>query len=231
MNSKTNVIELLGKVQLFSGFNTTDLEKVSKISKTKFFPKKKKIFTENTPGDSLYVVAAGCIKIFAQTKNRKKVFAYLGPGEFFGELALINGERKRSASAETTSETELLVIHRKDFQQILQKDPRLSLNLLSVIAKRLRMADQEIELITFQDVFGRIIKIILNLSKKYGKKTSEGIKVDLPLDHTDIAELAGTVREMATRVCIKLKNLNCIDYVSKHIIIKDESKLKEMISE
>ncbi|OGS20100.1 MAG: hypothetical protein A3J83_04500 [Elusimicrobia bacterium RIFOXYA2_FULL_40_6] len=230
MKQKNDIISLLRSVKLFSGFSNNDLSKISKISKRKFYAKHKKIFSENTLGDSLYVIASGTLKIFGQTKHRKKIFAYLGPREFFGELALF-GKRKRSASAETTTDTELIVIRRQDFMNILKKHPNICLNLISVIANRLRLADKEIELIAFQDVFGRIIKIFLTLSKKYGKNTREGKKICLPLDHKEIAELAGTVREMAARVCSRLRRMNCIDYKGKNIVLKDEKKLKELIQE
>ncbi|OGS28053.1 MAG: hypothetical protein A2297_03155 [Elusimicrobia bacterium RIFOXYB2_FULL_48_7] len=230
MKQKNDIAGLLNDVKLFSGFSRKDLQKFSKIAKIKYYEKGRRVFSQNTPGDSLYVIISGSLKIFGQTRHRKKIFAYLGPKEFFGELALF-GERKRSASAETTADSTLIVIHKKDFMSVLKKNPDICLNLLSVIASRLRLADKEIELVSFQDVFGRIIRILLNLSKKYGRKTSDGKKICLSLDHKEIAELAGTVREMAARACSRLKKLNYISYYGKNIVIKDENKLKSLLQD
>ncbi len=220
-----NYIKLLSKVRMFSGISTKNLKKILKIAKRKEIPKNKIIFTESTHGNTLYILVSGRIKIFGQTGKRKKIFTYLEPGEFFGELALL-GEKIRSASAETVLDSELLVIDRKNFIRLLKRYPNVTLNILSVLCKRLYHADKEIELLSFQDVFGRIVQILLRLSKKYGKNIPEGRKIDLLLDHAELAELAGTVREMVTRILKNLKKSGCIDIKDKHIIILDETKLR-----
>ncbi|MFN3966363.1 MAG: Crp/Fnr family transcriptional regulator [Endomicrobiia bacterium] len=223
-----NEIKLLSKVSLFSGLSRQNLRKILNITKRKKIPKNKIVFTENTYGNKLYILVSGRIKIFGQSKNRKKIFTYLEPNEFFGELALL-GEKIRSASAEAVLDSELLIIEKNDFVKLLKKYPNIALNLLSVLCKRLYHADKEIELLSFQDVFGRIVQILLRLSKQYGKNTPQGRKINLIIGHTELAELAGTVREMVTRALTNLKKLGCIDIVNKQIIILDENKLKKFI--
>jgi len=220
-------IKLLKKVKLFSGLSRENLKKILKIAKRRKIKRDKIIFTENTTGNTLYILVKGRVKIFGQIEKRKKIFTYLEPNDFFGELALL-GERIRSASAQAVLDSELLTIEKNDFVKLLKKYPNIVLNLLSVLCKRLYHADKEIELLSFHDVFGRIVRVLLILNKKYGKKVPEGRKIDLLLDHTEIAELAGTVREMVTRVLKNLKKLGCIDIINRQILILDENKLKEL---
>jgi len=223
-----NEIKLLKKVRLFSGLSKENLKKILKITKRKTIKEGEIIFTENSPGNTLYILVRGRIKIFGQTEKRKKIFTYLEPNEFFGELALL-GERIRSASAQAVLDSELLIIEKSDFVKLLKKYPNVVLNLLSVLCRRLYYADKEIEFLSFHDVFGRIVQVLLSLNKKYGKNTPEGRKIDLILDHTEIAELAGTVREMVTRVLKNLKKLGCIDIINRQIVILDENKLKGLL--
>ncbi|MBU2567940.1 MAG: Crp/Fnr family transcriptional regulator [Elusimicrobia bacterium] len=223
-----SILSLLKKVHLFSGLTHANLIRIAKITRRKAYPKNKKIFTENTVGNTLYIVVSGIVKIFGQTKTRKKTFAFLESNEFFGELALV-GEKSRSASAETVSDSELLAIHRKDFAGLLKKYPEISMNLLKVLCRRLYYADKEIEMVVFHDVFGRVIQVLMNLLKKYGKNTPYGKSIDFPVNHTEIAELAGTVREMVTKTISKLKALKCIDFIDNKIIVTDEKKLKSLM--
>ena len=153
---------------------------------------------------------------------------YLEENDFFGELALL-GIGKRSANAETLTDSELYLIEKNDFIRLLKNNSTVSYNLIHILAKRLAQTDKEIELLVFQDVFRRIIKILLNLSKKYVKITPAGRQINMQLTSMDIAELAGTVRETATRVISKLKKLKCIDYTNKYITILDEDRLKFFI--
>ena len=223
-----SILSLIKRVHLFSGLSQANLKRIVNITRRKTYLKNKKIFTENTVGNVFYIVVSGIVKIFGQTKKRKKTFAFLEPNEFFGELSLV-GEKTRSASAETVVDSELLAIHRKDFTALLKKHPEISLNLLKVLCRRLYYADKEIEMVAFHDVFGRIIQVLMNLTKKYGKKTPYGKSIDFPLNHTEIAELAGTVREMVAKTFSKLRALKCIDVINKKIIITDEQKLKTLM--
>ncbi|MEW6042548.1 MAG: Crp/Fnr family transcriptional regulator [Elusimicrobiota bacterium] len=228
MEQKMSIFELLKRVPLFSGLPENDIRRIEKITRKKHIEKNKLIFDEHSYGNSLYIVISGRVKIFSRLGEKKKTLTYLEPKDCFGELALL-GQRVRSAAAKTITFTELLIIDRNSFTKLLRKYPEISMNLLSILCKRLYNADKEIELITFQDVFGRVCKVLLNLSEKYGRKTTTGVIIDIALDHKEIAEFAGTVREMATKTLSKLRKMGCIDYQNQRIIVIDEAKLKDFV--
>ena len=224
-NENLKNLALLRKIPLFSGLAEQNLRYIAGISIRKTYKEGDIIFTKNTFGKTIYIVVSGRIKIFTEySSGRKKTLVYLDSGEFFGELAVLC-KPLRSASAQVLNDCELLVIQQKDFLEILKAYPNVSLNLITALCNRLREADKEIESLSFYSILGRIARILLNLEKRYGKSTPQGRMLNLPLEKRDIAELAGTVREVATRALTKLVKVGCIKYAGKHMIITDINRL------
>jgi CRP/FNR family transcriptional regulator, cyclic AMP receptor protein len=226
MPTERDNIELLGKVLLFAGLSKTDLGRISRIAKRRAYARGGVIFTENTLGKTIYIVASGRVKIFSELPGgRRKTFVYMEPGEFFGELALLC-EPTRSASAQAMTDCEMLVLQQKDFIGILKSYPGVSLNLITVLCNRLREADREIEALSFYGILGRIARVLLNLDRKYGRPGPTGSCLDLPLGKKDIAELTGTVREVASRAVKQLVKFDCIKSTGSRVVILDREKLK-----
>lgn len=218
----------LKKVPLFSDVTTSDLKLLQKIGKVRKFAKGEVIFTEDTSGDCLYIVLSGRVKIYAQSGQKKKTLAYLERGEHFGEMALLDLE-PRSASSEALDDCELLVIKKSDFRTLLAKDPGISLQIMRTLSHRLRLANKEIESLTFENVLGRVASVLLELCSKYGESTAQGTRIRTPMSHQDLAELAGTGREVVSRTLNRFRRLSCISYDNHHLIISNAKKLREFI--
>lgn len=218
-------ILFLKNVPFFNELSSKDLQRLQKISTVKYFKCGEKIFDEDTPGDRLYVVLSGRVKIFAVSGLKKKTLAYLEKGEFFGEMTLLDLE-PRSASSVAMEHSELLVIKKKDFQELLLSHPGISLQIMKTLCRRLRAADKEIEALAFGDVLGRIASTLLELSAKYGEITEDGCEIKVPLNQRDIAEIAGTGREMVSRTLGRFKRLKIISYDEKTLRVIDAQKLK-----
>jgi CRP/FNR family transcriptional regulator/CRP/FNR family cyclic AMP-dependent transcriptional regulator len=219
-------IGYLKKVPLFSGFSSVDLKKLLKIGKTQKFGRGKVIFGEDSSGGKFYVVMCGRVKIFTSSRNKKKTLAYLEKGEFFGEMALLDME-PRSASSIALENCELFVIKKQDFRTLLSKQPKIAFQLMKTLSFRLRQAIKEIEALTFGNVIGRIAHALIDLADKYGEKTSQGIKIAMPFSHQDIAELAGTGREMVSRILNRFRRLNCLNYSNRYLVVTDKTKLRQ----
>jgi CRP-like cAMP-binding protein len=215
----------LKKVPLFMEFKDRDLEKLAKIGQVAGFAPCEKIFTEDTSGDNLYVVLSGRVKIFAQSGAKKKTLAYLEKGEFFGEMALLDLQ-PRSASSVAAEACELFVVKKKDFQKLLAEYPSISLQIMKTLSRRLRQADKDIEALAFGDVLGRIASTLLELSAKYGEVTKDGCTIQMPLNQRDIAEIAGTGREMVSRTLNRFRRLKLVTYNDRYLMVIDAQKLK-----
>jgi len=223
-----NNFSVLGRVPLFYGLSKNNLSLVFRYATKRKYIKGDIIFAENASGSNLYIVLAGNVKIFVGTVKRKKTLTFLDRGDFFGELALL-GKHTRSASAKAVTDCELLILSQNNFLKILRANSDITLKLIKELCERLRRADSEIESLTFNTVIGRTARVLLSLSKKYGKRTECGIKLKLPLDKKELAELIGTVREVATRVITHFKKLKYIDYKGRYMVIVNEEKLRSLI--
>lgn len=224
-------IRYLKKVSFLSELSPKNLSLLSRIAHKSTYKKGERIFSASTSGDKLYVVTNGRIKIFTTSPSGKlKVLDYLEQGDFFGEMSLFDQET-RSASACAVTDSNLIIIHKKDFQKLLKNQPELSLSFLKVICNRLRRADKEIESLSFQNVLGRLAIILLDFADRYGKETPEGICLDIDITHQDLAHLAGTAREMITRIITRFKKLECLKFneQTRRIILTDKDKLKGFI--
>lgn len=223
------LIRLLKKVGIFQRLSPAVLKRIAGLAAFRSFRKDETIFTAAATGDCLYVLLKGRIKIYATAANgRVKTLAYLEAGDFFGEMALIEDE-SRSASARVLTDTEVALIHQRDFRRLLKDNPELSFEFMRTLCYRLRRADAEISALTFQNVVGRIAMILLDLSQRYGQKSKEGNRIQIPLTHQELSELGGTAREVVTRALNIFRRSNCINYDQHYITILNGEKLRGWI--
>tara|TARA_S200000501_G_C20867954_1_gene762846 strand:- start:3323 stop:3997 length:675 start_codon:yes stop_codon:yes gene_type:complete len=192
--------DVIKDIILFSGLEDIELERIENVMSIKTYPKNSMIVLEEEFGDTVYIVRSGTIKITRLNDEGKEVIlALMGAGEFFGELAALDGEA-RSANALAQEECELYLLHRSDFIDLLKHNTKISFKLLSELAKRIRHSDQQIEALSLDDAEHRIGVCILNLAEDNGviRKGQVTIK-KLPYQQ-DIANMAGTSRETVSRV-------------------------------
>lgn len=225
----SEAVSLLKKISIFEGMGGADLKRLASIARVHQVPKGILIFEKRMAGNHLFVVMKGRIKIYSglDQSNKKKTFAYLEPGDFFGEMSLLD-KKGRSLSAQAMEETELLTISRKEFQRLLLEEPQFTLNVTKTLIERLRRANEEIEALTFRSLYGRVCRQILEMAKKYGKGGKSGGSIPMSVTHAELADLAGTAREMVTKVLSSLRRLRVIDYEDHRIRILSDNKLKEL---
>jgi len=221
---------LLSRVTLLQGISNKTLEKISRYAKFRHFLRGEPIFSKDSLGECLYVLVSGRVKIYSSVGGRSKTLALFEPGDFFGEMALL-GEPIRSASARAILDSELLFLQKKDFQKFLKDDSLLTLTVLKTLCERLRKADKEIEMLSFQNVIGRTAITLCDLKNKYGKQAGEGVIINADITQQELADLIGTAREIVSRVLARLRKLGAItfDRSSGKIIIANEEKLRNCI--
>lgn len=216
-------------VELLNGLSAEDLARAAQMCQVVKFRRAERIFTESQPGACLYVVMSGRVKIFGSSaQGRSKTFAYLEPGDFFGEMSLID-EENRSASASALEDSVLIMLKSDDYKKIIVSRPTIALAVLKTMSARLRRANREIEALSFNNVLGRIAQILLDLASRYGTKTEEGLRINMNLSHKELAEMAGTAREVISRVISRFKRMGCVSFFDGKIIITDQDKLKSWI--
>ena len=150
----TTTADFLATVPLFSGLDRSELQRFGEMTREKFYPRGSVILFENDPGDSLFVVRQGRVKVVLIGEDgREVILGVLGVSEHFGELSLID-DRPRSAHVIAMEDSHLLVLHREDFRRRVESSPAVAWSLLTELSRRLRRADEKIGGLVLLDVPG-----------------------------------------------------------------------------
>jgi CRP/FNR family cyclic AMP-dependent transcriptional regulator len=145
-------VTYLAKYPPFKTFDGGDLTAMGAIGEEKNYSKDETIFDEDSKGDSMYVIKTGAVKILKKVKNQENTIAVLNPGEFFGEMALLDGQ-PRSAAVRATTDTTVFMVPLEGYQTLRKDNPHTALKLMDIIIKvlsnRLRQANKNLEVISF----------------------------------------------------------------------------------
>lgn len=200
--------ELLRTVPLFSELSDEAIESLGRLSARRRYPKDTVIFFENEEGDCLFMILEGRIKVtILGDDGREIILTMLSPGDLFGEMALLDNEPRSAIAVE---ESELLSLHRTDFQAVIGENPGISAALIKVLSARLRRANHQISTLALLDVYGRVARVILDMAREEGRRLKDGRIAFRRATHQEIANRIGTTRETVTRM---LKDLERQDFV------------------
>lgn len=207
---------------LFQDMDDKELEELSKITYQKFYDKNEIIFLEGEVGDAIYLILDGLIKVFRTVESgREKTLALLGQWDFFGEMALLD-KSVRSASIQAIKTSQLLVIDREKFNNLLLKFPQISLKIIVTLSNRLREANNQIKALTFKSVKERLHLVLLDLADRYGEESKDGIVITKKITHQELANLVGTTRETITKLLNELIEGGLIIVKKRYLILIDE---------
>jgi CRP/FNR family transcriptional regulator, cyclic AMP receptor protein len=208
---------MLRNVPLFKELGDEDLAVIADLAVERHIPRGAVILTEGDLGDSLFAIMSGRVKVFIGDEDgREIILKILGPGEFFGEMALID-KQPRSASVTAIEATTLKVLSQSAFQECLKRAPKIATTVMTALAKRLRDADKKISTLALMDVYGRVANTLLELAIETDGKLVVGEK----LSQQEIANMVGASREMVNRILKDLSERGYISIESKQITIHD----------
>lgn len=190
----------LQNVPIFADLEDPELKKIEKLGLRKKYKKGNIVVLEKEMGAALFVIISGKVKIVrTDEEGREVILSIFGPGEFFGEMSLLDG-LARSASVVALAKAELFMIHRRDFLKLLHEHPQVAISLLGELTTRLRKADTQIKSLSLKDASGRVANVILMLADDIGVFRKGKVEIDeLPLQQ-DMANMAGTSRETVSRM-------------------------------
>jgi len=212
--------ELLQTVPLFSELSEEALATLSRLAARRRYPKDTVVFFENEEGDSLFMILEGRIKVtILGDDGREIILTMLGPGDLFGEMALLDYE-PRSATAIAVEESELLSLQRADFQTVLGDNPEVSSALIKVLSARLRRANHQISTLALLDVYGRVARVILDMAREEGRRLKDGQIAFRRATHQEIANRIGTTRETVTRMLKDLERQGLIRVEGREIVLQ-----------
>lgn len=180
------------------------------------------LFHENDPGEEMFIIQTGKVKIGKKVRNIEKTLVVLGKGEFFGEMAILN-DKPRSATAEVVEDSEILVIDRKTFETMIRGNAEIALRIIKKLSARLQEADNQIENLMIRDNTSRIVDLLAKLARDAGKRTGRGVELDYTFD--DLAGMVGLGREQVVGILDKLVKIQVIELSGGAIVISNKEQL------
>jgi len=215
-------IEALERVQLFAGLDRATLERLATGMRTRRFRRNEVLFHQGDPGDSLFIVTSGAVKIMLPSEEGDEaILATVRPGAFFGELALLDGA-PRSATAVALEPTETLVLPRERFRMLIDTEPATRDALLAALAGELRRLTDHVEELHFLDIAGRLAARLARLADEQGTTAPDGsVRIEGPLSQGELAAMVGSTRQSVNRFLGDLVDDGLVRVERDAIVITD----------
>ena len=183
------------------------------------------LFNEGDPGDRLYVVTEGKIKLGRTAADgRENLLAILGPGEMFGELSLFD-PGPRTATATAVTDTSVLGLGHDELEPWLTGRPEVAAQLLGALAQRLRRTNEAMADLVFSDVPGRVAKALLDLARRFGVQSEDGLHVTHDLTQEELAQLVGASRETVNKALADFASRGFLRLEARAVVILDIERL------
>jgi CRP/FNR family transcriptional regulator len=227
--TEQSAVELLRSVPLFADLEEGELERFSHVAVPRSFPAGTRVFHEGDSSDACYIVSEGSFRVTREHSDGRAItLATLGPGEIFGELAMLDGDR-RSASAESITDGTLLALPANDVRSLLARNPEIALKLVAGLVRRLRAANARLTRQSFQTVPSRVAGILAQLSREGQDSDGEPTEVTIRMNQTDLAQLAGTSRESVSRFLAELERAGVVRSGRGRVTVLQPNKLRNYI--
>src|SRR5213080_4312624 len=228
-SSTAEVAGLLARVPVFETLTPEDLDRVAEVTVTRSFGPAHTIFREGDESDTCYVVASGHARaIRAHADGRTIALAHFGPGDIFGELAMFDDER-RSATVETLDDVEAIAILGADMRRLLREHPDIAVKLVIALGRRMRAANERLARQSFQTVQSRVAVVLSGLVEQARQEGAGERDVLVKITQSDIAQLAGSSRESASRFLAVLERAGLITQGRGRITVHDPDGLSRYV--
>jgi CRP-like cAMP-binding protein len=218
--------DVVRRAPLFAGLDQESAESLIAQMTTTHMERGDILFHEGDPGDRLYVLGEGKIKLGQSSPDgRENILAVLGPGEMFGELSLFD-PGPRTATATAVAETQVLALSTEQLREYLSGRPQVALTLLAALARRLRRTNESLSDLVFNDVPGRVAKALLDLASRFGRPVEEGVMVSHDLTQEELAKLVGASRETVNKALADFAGRGWLRLEARAVLLQDVERLK-----
>jgi CRP/FNR family cyclic AMP-dependent transcriptional regulator len=224
-----DVVELLGRVPVFSTLERADLERIAEVAVPRSFEPGQAVFREGDSSDTCYVVREGHARaIRTHGDGRTITLATFGPGDIFGELAMFEDER-RSATVEAIERISVIGVLGPDMRRLMGEHPQIAMRLVIALGRRLRETNERLTRQSFQTVQSRVAVVLSDLVQAAVEDGRSGEDVLVEATQADLAQLAGSSRESASRFLAVLERAGVISQGRGRLVVHDPQALKQYV--
>jgi CRP/FNR family transcriptional regulator len=227
--SAADTIELLHRVPAFSALGEEDLARVAEVAVPRRFEAGEVVFRERDQSDTCYIVRSGHARALREHADGRSItLARFGPGDIFGELAMFDDER-RSATVEVIERTEAIAILGGDMRRLLREHPDIAVKLLQALGRRLRETNERLARQSFQTVQSRVAAVLAQLVAAERAEGAADGDVLITSTQADLAQLAGSSRESASRFLAVLERAGIISQGRGKLVVHDPAALERYV--
>ncbi len=225
-----DVVELLARVPVFSTLEGEHLERIADLAVPRAFEPGQVVFREGDASDTCYVVRSGRVRATREHSGGRTItLATFGPGDIFGELALFEDER-RSATIEAIEQTSVVAVLGPDMRRLMIEHPGISARLVIALGRRLRETNERLSRQSFQTVQSRVAVVLSELvAQECAEQSHDGGDVTVTATQADLAQLAGSSRESASRFLAVLERAGVISQGRGRLVVHDPEALKQYV--
>jgi CRP/FNR family transcriptional regulator len=224
-SSSEDTTQLLHRVPVFSALSPEELERVAQVVVPRRFSAGEVVFKEGDEGSTCYVVRSGRMRaVRAHADGRTITLAHFGAGDIFGEMAMLDGER-RSATVESVEDTDAIAILSADMHRLLREYPDISVKLIAALGRRLRETNERLARQSFQTVQSRVAAVLADLVQEVRLDGSTEGDVVITATQAELAQMAGSSRESASRFLAVLERAGIISQGRGKLTVHDPEAL------
>lgn len=224
--SAGNKLSVLRKHPIFADLDPEALDQLCRYAKHTTVKRGATIAAKGDPGNSLFAVIAGTVKISSSGPDgRNAILNLIGPGEIFGEIAVLDGA-PRSADATANTNCELYIIDRRDFLPFVKSQPALAMKFIELLCARLRWTSQQVEQVILQNLPGRLASALLGLTEERNLDSGSGT---LAITQQEISEMVGMTRESINKQLRAWAGRNWVRLEHGAIVVLDSNALRELV--
>ena len=217
--------EVLRRAGLFQGVDPEAVEALAGQFEIIDAPRGAVLFNEGDPGESLYIVISGKVKLGRRSSDgRENLVAVMGPSDQFGELSLFD-PGPRTATATVVTDAKVAKLPKEALQAWVQDRPQIAMQLLRVVARRLRRTNTMLADLIFVDVPGRVAKQLLQLAQRFGSVEGGQLRVTHDLTQEELAQLVGASRETVNKALADFASRGWLRLEGKSVVILDRERL------
>ncbi len=192
--------EILTRSPLLRDLPEEPVARLAAAARRRTYKRGEVIFHLGDPGDSLFILESGRVKVYTYAESGDEtILSIIGPGECFGELALID-EQPRSATIQAMERVEALTIGRQAFRSVIREYPQAAEYLLRAMARRIRYLTEVVADLAFLDLDGRLAKRLLELAEDYGQKSGGETLIELRITQEELAAMVGATRASVNKL-------------------------------
>jgi CRP/FNR family transcriptional regulator len=227
--SAQDPVELLAQVPVFAELPQSDLQRVADLSHPRRFAAGETVFREGDHSNTCYVVRSGHARAVREHGDGRQIaLATFGPGDIFGELAMFDDE-ERSATVEAVDDVETLAVLGPDMRRLMLQRPELAVALAAALSRRLRATNERLSSQSFQTVQSRVANVLAQLVEQARSEGVDADEVPITATQVDVAMLAGSSRESASRFLASLERAGVITQGRGRLVVLDPDALKNYV--